>query len=571
MESKVRTISINLADIPKYFNMDYTSELCARDIIAYVRGSIEENPWVPVVLECNSKPISSGELEGSAIYWKGINDDKINNILGLSVYTYCVVNVSSLDRNKSDCGLGDILVEFKSKYGIHTFDILVVGENDGDAGESVQTLVKLKEYVYESGRDDVIFPAFIVRQNKRLEHGLDIDPYAKLIDSKRNANTLDASYLTEVLQELAEKISHDTTVIQDLDGRRTQTIKLLITYLNLKHNLPPIYLSSFVADYLRFQFFYPRTKLSLYERVAFMRRLPKAVGYISANQDFHCLAAVANKLYPKPHYIFDLEKRCLVEATQIFELQNPELKFIDYRRMFPHSQHPLCTSQTTRTDIAVSNSSSDEEVDRKLVDMFATLSTLVGAEPVFLSVKNTVMVDLRGKRYILYCPEEFGVQLHMISEYIGHYVTVITEGNFYRLIDAQLEKAILERDRAPSSTKASHALATVWRQWNPENALQPALPLDVSLYMCMLPQGKNGLSYYDQALRCSRDVLPIITSLDSELRDVSPLFKDISLKSLRNDPQSKYAINSFGTTTTYSSQVPVIPITYNVFNEGRLF
>lgn len=570
MTSEVRTVQINLAEVPRLFNLDYSTELCARDIIAYVRGRIEENPWTPVILDTKAKPVSPDELEGSAIYWKGFNEDKAKQTYGLSVYTYCVVNVSQLDIKKDDCGLSDIVAEFRGHYNMQTFDILIVGENDGPDGKSMSVLVKLCNYVRAVEREDVVFPTFIVRQNKRLDNGLDIDPYAKDIDGRRHSNTLDAPYLHEVLTKIEKEIDPATTVIQDLDGRRTQTIKLLITYLSLKHNLPPIYVSSFIADYLRFQFYYPRTKLSLYERTAFMRRMPQAIGYISANQGFHCLAAVTGRIYPTPHFVFDLGSHTIVEDAEGFTLDNPMMKFIDYRRMFPSSQYAINTTRTTRTSISTTSQGNDLDTDKRLVDVFTELSDLVTTEPVFLSVKNTVMVELNGKRYILYCPEEFGVQLHMVSEYIGHHITVITEGEFYRLIDAQLEKAILERDRAVSPSRASTALATVWKQWDKRTALQPALPLEVSLFMHLLPLHQNGLSYYDKALRCSADVLPIITSLDSPLRDINPLFTEVSLSSLRRDPQAKYAINCFGTTTTFHAQSPVVPVTYNAFEQRRL-
>lgn len=571
MASEAKTIPITLNEVPRLFNLDHASELCARDIVAYVRGKVERNPWVPVILDTKAKPIATDELEDSAIYWKGFNDNKAVTSLGLSVYAYCVVAVADLDPDKEDCGLNEIVGEYRGQYNIQNFSILVSGENDGADGESVKVLSKLCEYLRSTEREDVIFPTFIVKQNKKLANGLDIDPYAANIDYRRHHNTLDAAYLQGVLDDLSTKINPADTVIQDLDGRRTQTIKLLTTYLSLKHNLPPVYVASFIADYLRFEFFYPRTKLSLYERTLFMRRIPKAVGYISANQGFHCLAAVSKKIYPAPHYVFDLDQHCLVRDTSDFSLDNPALKFVDFRKMFPGSLYSISTSKASaRTSLAVADSIEDTTVDKRLVDMFSELSLLVEDEPVFISVKNSVMVDFLGKKYLLYCPEEFGLQLHMMSEYIGVHVAVVTEGEFYRLIDAQLEKAILDRDRAVSKVQATKALVARWKQWKPENALHPAIPLEVTLFMHILPMHQSGLSYYDKALRCSQDVLPIITSLDSPLRDVSPLFQEISLDSLRRDPQARYAITCFGTTTTLSVQTPVVPVTFNAFEQRGL-
>ena len=571
MASEAKTVPINLNEVPRLFNLDHASELCARDIVAYIRGGVERNPWVPVILDTKSKPIATEELEDSAIYWKGYNDSKAGNIIGLSVYAYCVIGVQDLDPEKEDCGLNEIVGEYRGRYNIQNFSILVSGINDGANGESMRVLTKLCDYLRSTEREDVIFPTFIVKQNKKLANGLDIDPYAADLDYRRHHNTLDAAYLQTTLNTLAEQINPADTMIQDLDGRRTQTIKLLTTYLSLKHNLPPVYVASFIADYLRFEFFYPRTKLSLYERVLFMRRVPRAIGYISANQSFHCLAAVAKKLYPTPHYIFDLAEHKLVEDSEVFRLDNPALKFMDFRQMFPGSMYSINTNKTSaRTSLAVSEATSDVDMDKRLVDMFSDLSLLVDKEPVFLSVKNSVVVDHLGKEYLLYCPEEFGLQLHMMSEYFGVHVAVVTEGEFYRLIDAQLEKAILERDRAATKAQASKALVARWKQWKPENALHPAIPLEVTLFMHILPLHQSGLSYYDKALRCSQDVLPIITSLDSPLRDVSPLFEEISLDSLRRDPQARYAINCFGTTTTLSVQTPVVPVTFNAFEQRGL-
>lgn len=204
------------------------------------------------------------------------------------------------------------------------------------------------------------------------------------------------------------------------------------------------------------------------------------------------------------------------------------------------------------------------------MDLFTELSAQISEEPVYLSIKNTLLVRRGGKNYLMYCPEELGVKVIMMSEYFGLHEKVIGEGEFNRIIDAQHERAILKRDRASTSAKGNKELAVIWKTFQEAVALQPAIPLETSLYMNLLPLHQNGLSYYDRRLRCHANVLPLVTSIDSPLCDVSPLFKDIALEDLRSDPLARYSINCFGTLAQHNEHNPTLPITYKAFRRKEL-
>lgn len=571
MASNFKTVQLEIASVPRIFSMERGGGLCARDVIAVVRGTYEPDPWVPVVIDLKGKgsPVAVEELEGSSIYWKGVNDAKAGMQMGISVYSYFVVDAKALDGDGEDCGLIEKAQAFRMKYDIQSFDILITG--DKDDSEVLAKMVRLKDYLLSTEREDFIFPAFIVEQNKLRKDGFDISPIASEVDRARQRNMLDYKVLGDILSRVNESIVPGVTVIQDIKGMRTRDVKLLSTYYTLKHTLPPAYVSSFIAEYIKFEFVYPRTKLSLYERVAFLHRLPRVIGYIGTNQSFNCLADVREKIYPAPHYIFDLDAHRVLSEEEFFPITSPGCHFADFRTMFRDSLQPIAfTDSTSNKAIAQAGSGQDEVVNKQLVDMFYELSLLVDSEQVFLSVKNSMLVERNGKRYLFYCPEECGVRVVLLSEFFGYFEYVITEGEFRNIIDAQIVRALLQRDHAPNDEAGSTALAVTWKKIDPNLSIRPAIPLEVTLNMYMLPQHRNGLSYYDSQLRCHLDVLPIITSHDSDLRDISPLFKTLTLESLRGDPQARYAVNCFGTLANQSSQAPVLPLTYKAFKQRRL-
>lgn len=571
MAFDVKTVSLSLSDIPRIFNIDSTSELCARDIIAYVRGNFEPNPWVRVILDVKGKvhPVALEELATFEIYWKGFNDKDLVDNMGISIHSYCVIKAGQLSDSddSTDCGLTDLLSEYRQKYNIMSFDVLVSGSATNE--RDVRVLHKLKEYSFAVGRDDIVFPVFIVRQNQLRENGLDISPYAKEIDLRRVRNTLDYTYLEGVLKELSTKIVSGSTEIQDLRSYRTKDVKLLTTYFVLKYGLPPLYIFSFLEEYRRFEFFYPRTKLSLYERVRFLSGLPQLIGYIGDNIYFSCLAKVIRKIFPSPHYVFDLESRSLVSDTSQFALTSAGLKLLDFRSMFSDSKS-VVPLKGSMSPVPVQN---DAATDKALVDMFDMLSALVTEEEIYISIKNSLLAVRDGRRYLLYCPEECGLQVVFFSELFNTYETILSEEHFKDIIDAQIVRALSQRERAAglvNDEAGNKALVLAWQKIDPRLAIKPAIPLETNLYMQMLPVDQNGLSYYDTRLRCHLNILPIVTTIGSSLRDVSPLFDEISLNNLRRDPQARAAINCFGTLSEYNPQNPVLPITYYAFRQRGL-
>lgn len=567
VKREIREFKIDLSSVPRLFNVNDPSMLCARDIIAYVRGTIEKDPWVPVVLVTKEKAFALEEFEGSHIYWKDVNDEKAGDISSLSVDTYCVVRVEDLTADKEDCGLLDVIDSFRNTHNVKSFSVLIVGEDD--KAEQSALLSQLRQFVVEHAMLDVIFPRFITVQNKLLPNGFDIAPAARKIESYLLKNELTYSVLDEVLAEILPNITEGVTAIQDLDEERSLSVRLLSLYLTLKYKLPPVYVTSFIVDYVEMQVFYPFKSLSLYERVNFLYRMPKVIGYLGNNQGFNCLAAVNKKIFPLPHYVFNLTKGKLEPDVARFALDSPGMRFADFRSHFKESENVFLPRSSAKNAVS-SISDSDLIADRKLVEAFMKLSRSVTEEPVFLSVKNCILASRQGERFLLYCPEECGVEVTLMSEYFGLLPQVLTEKDFPRIIDAQIEKALLGRSRAGSVSKGITALATQWKQFDESLALRPAIPLDTVLYMKLLPVYKNGLSYYDTHLRCCTDILPIITSTDSSLWDVSPLFKHMSLEALRGDPLASAVVNCFGTLSNSTGSDSTLAVTYEAFSEGGM-
>lgn len=552
-------------DIPRIFAADKVDTLDFRDLISYIRGHIERNPWVPVILDSTENAFAVVDLEEYRIYWKGLNDNKAYDIQSIGKANYCIVPAEELNGDDEDCGLSAWCDDYRDKYRIIPSSLLIVGQNDN--GPIRDLLFKLQNYIAEERTYMAVFPTFIRKANRLMENGLDISNYADMLSKALERNELDASLLKSVLAELDSKITPFRTVIQDLQDYRTPCVRMLTVYLTLKYNLPPLYVSAFLMDYVSMEFGYPRTSLSLYERVSYLYRLPRVVGYIGRNYGFNCLAMVGKKILPLPHYVFNLRTMELEPDVDGFALDTPGMHFADYRSTFPESKTMFVNTSKQGMSSTVN---SDVVSNEKWLQIFNKLSYLVKDEPAFLSVKNTILVEKNGERYILYCPEECGLELTFLSEYFGQLQEIITEKDFHRIIDAQIEFAILQKARADSKDAGNKALALRWSELDVSKALKPAVPYDVVLFMKMLPFFRNGLSYYDNLLRCCKDVLPIVSSLDSDLADVSPIFSEIGFQQLLKDPQAKSVITCFGTLYAGNKSPDVLPITFRAFSDGSL-
>lgn len=563
-------IKLSMNSVPRLFNFERTNRHCALDIVAHVRGRLVRDPWVPVVIDSNDAPVINQELESYGIYWKGVNEDKAGTLLGISASTYCVVNIENLNDEDDDCGLDAFLAEYSQEFSIFRFEVII---NCAEDSKYKERLDKLRRYVLDNERLDVIFPVFVVRDRRKLPNGLDLSGYAQEIKQQRYRNSLDYASLKRILDEIDSNIIPGVTVLQDLHEQRIFELKVLMDYLTLKHMLPPTYVASFITEYVEYQLFYPRSKLSLFERVMFLRRLPSVVGYIGICPEFNCLGEVMGRIYPHAHYAFDLRRRTVEMDPEWFNLANPSIKVADFRQMFPASKE-MCVDVDLNSKGSPNGmqvvGSTDVDADNSLRELFAELANLVSEESVFLTVKNCLLCERGDSTYILYCPEECGVQVKLITPVFGAYTTVIPESDFNRLCDAQIEKALLARSRVSRGGKTRDALVRVWNEFDYKYAMQPAIPLEVTMRTMLLPVHKNGLSYYDRCLRCLPDILPTITSIDSKVCDVSPIFNTITGQAFLRDPQVRKAVTCFGTLSTYTGGEVRVPVTYQVADGGLL-
>ena len=557
-------LSIKESDIKMLFGTG--SQYSIYDIVAVARARIP-NPWEPVIFVCDFAPISADELEHFSIFWKGYNDSKAQTALGITKKSYCVVTEKSLDWSASDFGLPAFIQKFKESYNVSNVTTLVAIPLKSDketVGGYEENMSRLRRYVFDTKIDNVIFPTYAVLQHKLLKNGIDLSVYAENIFERKCRNSLTYNYLDTVIKDIESRIRPDT-VLQDIKEMRTFYVKLLSTYLALKYNVPPIYIGSFIDEYLEFEFIYSFKRLSLIERLMFVQRLPGVFGYVSPHNDFRCLAALKSRIWPHPAYVFDISENSIVPESEYvnFQLGVPGLKLVDYRTLFPGSKHFFETDNKS----LVQQGADDASIDFKLSALFTAFADAVTEQDIFPTVKNTVMVIRDKKKYILYCPEELGIEAVLMSEVFGSYPLVIPESKFKYLIDAQLVKALLYRERAESVREGVDGLALTWRQFSDKVAMKPAIPFEVTLYsLSMEPQSIN-LSYYDKLLRCMTDVYPIITSCESELCERSPLFDMLSPKSLRQDSQFSKAVSCFGTLRSLSSK-SIIPVTFAAF-KGR--
>lgn len=576
LESNLEVLKVSTKDIPIVFNDKSKGGLSTEDVVAFVRAKFR-NPWDRVVLELDATPVSPKELESANIFVKSVNDDAANRIASIdSERLYLPVNIADIELDEEgNYNIDEIINNFKNEFDVSCQVICLIVASESDKSE-IEKTAALRDWSENSEHFDLRFPWFLMKNVSLLPNGVDIGVYAEKISQLRTRSTLSYKNLRAILDDIDSKIDPSISVIQDLRGKRTPDVKMLTTYLLLSKNIPPLYVSSFLSEYIDYSFNYPIGQLSLFERLMFVRRLPEGIGYIGINPKLHCIGRLQGRIYPNIQCVFDVRNRSKVTDEALISALETTYKagtlpLIDYRSMFQNSQeHFALQAELGTKSLAVGDNDSDFQVDCNIVDMFTELSEQITEEDVeggeiFMSVKNTVMCKFDGNVYIIYCPEECGIYLGLVSDYFPPFVLPVPESQFNRLIDLQLEMAIVKKEQQARPEAGAIALSDVWRNRRLDIALRPAIPYEVTLCTKLLPTISNGLSYYDSRLRCHKNVLPISTAMDATIGEVNPMFKELSLKTIRRDLSSKYSINCFGTVSYETVGTSDVKLTYRSF------
>lgn len=552
------TLKFEGSEITRYYSTGTVLDI--RDIVIYVR-SIFDNPWQRVVLETDMS-LPSEDLASMRIYVKGRNEELSQSVSGLGMVIYCPVEVSS--SLGEDCGLLDKIVKYTTMYNLSQFDVLVYS-NDLDA------LNKTWEYV-QSHRDisqKIFFPVAFSTSLRLFDKGLDVAPYAKRLLDASTRNSLTSAMLKSVMDELRAEVQSGKIYIQDFEDTRSIYAMWLTMCLTQEYRLPPVYITSYLSEYLSLRVAYPFDKLSFYERFMFLKNLPEDVGYIAKNQEITCLFHVVQKVYPNPYIAFNMTtgEVLMDDIDKMFKLD--QLDILDYRTMFSDTPNTTLSGSTALAQSGKTN----EEIDRQLVVIFTQATMASPVRDIYLSIRNTAIVRYQGQQYLLYFQEPFGVGGFLQSDYFGQHVFVISEEDFHRIIDSKVILADMQRRAAATPKEGQEVYTTIMRL---NSQFRPAIDTYTLMCAALSKHLATDLSYYDKRLRCDKCVLPIVTHTDSGLSSTKTVFSGtsdtdhIDLINLRHDSVGSQAITAFGGLNANAGAYSKIPVSTETFRGCKL-
>lgn len=539
MELPMVTMVLKRKDLQLYYSDASSGLIDYRDLVVAVRSKFP-NPWQRVLVEADF-PLASSELERSLIFTKSTAEEVLNNFLqGIDNNCYQVIQLTNEMSTLPGCGIQEAVTTFSAEYDISLFDVLIVSDNNDLlrlAWDFTQNSVLGQRFSY---------PLKFTATLKLFTNGLDISVYAKKLDTRKRQNNLDSIFLRSVFDEVCAEVDAGKTAIQDLEDTRSFPAKWLTMAVTQIKDLPPVYLDSYIAEYVNMRIAYPLEKLSFTERFSFVNNIGKSVGYIGTNLDFRAIFAVVKRIYPNPAVAFNMATgEIFTEELDKFSLARVRPQ--DYRGFFPNSKSTFITRSSlsgSETSL-VKAEAADEAVDQKLAGIFYAMTKKANLPDLYMSIRNTAPVIVDGQRYIVYYPEPFGLGGFLVSEIFGQQPWVIDEFSFHRLIDTKVVLAIQHRESQASRVDGQKVFNAIMVK-----AARDLIPaIDPFVYMCSVLCGHlaKDLSYYDQRLRCDTNILPIITHTDAKEHESKSIVDYLSLQNIRDDPLSQNAISAFGT------------------------
>ncbi len=620
--NNVTILDVEESDIPRFF-LDRDKKRLCENIIAMVRHNKElENPRLPVVLKAvGFEPVFEKALASYNIYWlvpgfKPKPDAEVKTTISINwlgaVVTEAMLPLyeEDLDGSKEDLGIMRKINDFKMNYEVEDVVVLLCGSDS--------TLIEKAWTLFRDDPELSLIRAFapekVIRKTSVVSGGLDIGVYAQRMFEYRDSDVYDIHLLRSVLKDIDTEITQNGKHVLQIissDGLKAEQ-KLLMLYCVLKYRLPPPLIHTFKNDYVNNSLIYPLGKLSLYERIMWLRDLPQIVGYIGEHMHYTCTCLVDAKIYPGIHNMYAVRidpTTGAFKASRMSEIgvaDGPVKAFIskglepwlfkgtllDYKMLFKGTGNPI-TSEPQTAGLVISGGDAmahDYNMDNALIDLFTQIDEMSvqdTGEHLYLSIKNTVLSKYTKDCFILmYCPEASAVHCQMTSEYIGVVRKTLDEDKFPCFIDSGLELAIEQGEKAArqeeilrsAQTTTALTVTSPYQSFSGALAstvqtLRPAIDLEVALAMNLLSPFKSGLGYYDMSLRCMKNIVPIVTTPDSPLYDDPELLKHLSLTNIRksNKKISKdTTINSFGTLAASGDENPGIPVTIEAFKGCKL-
>ena len=536
------------------------SAIVSNDVIIAVRAKYH-NPHQRVVLDTDM-PLAWNELKGQFIFQ---TDEESEGIAAFASDLAVAVEVKDNDYTE----LADKIVRDKAYYELSSFRILLFGENK----EMVRDA-----WEYLCSRSDISERIYVEPEANKLcslkKNGIDIAKFCNALGHKADIRALTpeaGKAILAPLWEATDPARGENRVIELQSPGSTRDIFFKwVTVMGVyEHGLPPHYEASFAMDHLDTGVGYPVSKLSLYERVKFLRDMPEWVGYLDKNALFDCLGQVSLKICPTPKFVYKMDGSVAMKAKKYEQstvhpgmLTIPEGEFnlllcdmLDYKQLFTDKYFAESSGLYTPDDPEMAGLPFEENVDANLMKIFENFMETFGIDDTLVTVYNTVLVYRDDGYWLAYMDEPLGIVLGLCSAMFGRYEHTMFESDFWRLIDRRFVTAIAVEEwnkfddgvgfgdgnmLGDGKTTYRELIASSYQ------SLVPPIPPSELMYMTVAPAQCGSLPYYDRMLRCTARLTPVTTHPDSQLSNAPNLANKISITSILRDPMARKYITSFG-------------------------
>lgn len=504
-----------------------------KDYIAYVRKQYPD-PWTRIYLKTDTIPAGSTVMKEANIYCyfteqelENVKGQEQDVLLGIEDAFLIITKELLVDSNKSTIrdALKHSIASFQQKANLSIFDVLLYFEEMSE--ENIALLNQIHDIAaseYFSSDLHFIYPKKFEKHLRIDTENIDIVRHMDAIRDARNIRKFSKELLDDLIAFVLQEHEKGKTKITYSGFESFSDLRYVVPYLYLKYGLEFIYPDSLLTWTTNSNYIYLYNRLSLYERLRFVQKLPEAFCYNIDKLFQRVDCRLKSYTTPSIVAVYDFETCEEVEIS----INWTKDTFVDFREFFIDKE-PIVAD----TKINVNHENfADYETDKMLVDKFMKMDI-----DKYITVKNSILMSRDGKLYLVYTKGDFSLDVILqIQNVIPISQYTIDEVNFYRIYSHPILKKVV-------------------------GEVKPAYSIEVRLLSFLCNENPSTLSYYERALRwCS--------IMEDEDIDI---FKEISLATIRQQPTSKYFISCFGNPLNFSKQVKAnVPLKVtNKIMEGK--
>lgn len=491
--------------------------LSVYDYIAYIRNK-HENPWETCYFIENehffdNKLLDIYNLKSISEYEANALKEKDTTVVHTLEQVFYVITMDMLDIRHPDYGIHTLVRNFMMKYSVSQVHILLyVDSEDNKLGNSV---IKYLQDKYPNGYMDdtqqLIMPYFAYAKRDAASNTIDISSYIDEMALMRDRETLTLQKLEEFEKYIVSEMNspQKPNTIVYLGGGGNIVLRAFVSYLGLKYGLTYGVSEDSKLNWIsECGFIYRYNRMSLYERIKFVKSLPLAMKYRP-----HKVLEVDCRYngFTAPDVLAVYNYDTCEKVEMPIKLEDLDMEdLIDFREFFIEK-----TAVSSRT------------IQSSRFQSYADYETDIGIVERFIKMNPSKNINIRNS--LLYRDKETNMTY-----------LIYTEGDFV-LHTEVAASGIFKREVFEIQEENFNKLFTHPGMSDRVGEVPLIMDIKSILILNILAYRPLYLSYYELALRW------VITLEDNKYEgNVVDLFSYIPLENIRKEPNARHFITSFG-------------------------